>query len=239
MPRESNLAFKVGLFVLIACVGLTAFIFSVSKTTVFEEGQLIKVVFEFANGLKKNAPVRIAGVEEGLVQDISLFFDNLDGKTKVHVSLWVKKGVHIPGDSVVLINQLGLMGEKYVEILPGKDRINFLTGGEIVKGKDPISQEAMSERVMLVADKLEHTADGVNKLIHNETNQESIEQTLKNLSSISGRVDEIIANVKGGNGTVGRLLYDAGLYEDLESLSADLKANPWKLLHRPKKDKKD
>ena len=51
-------------------------------------------------------------------------------------------------------------------------------------------------------------------------------------------MDEIVADVKGGSGTVGRLLYDDSLYEDLESLGADLKANPWKLLHRPKKKKK-
>ena len=46
----------------------------------------------------------------------------------------------------------------------------------MLKGKDPISQEAMTARIMQVADKLENTADGVNKLIHNETNLESIEQ---------------------------------------------------------------
>ncbi|HBG61400.1 MAG: hypothetical protein A2306_08645 [Omnitrophica WOR_2 bacterium RIFOXYB2_FULL_38_16] len=240
MPRESNLAFKVGLFVLIACIGLTVFVFSVSDTTVFEGGQQIKVVFEFANGLKKNAPVRIAGVDEGIVKEINLFFDKADGKTKVDISLWVRKGVMIPGDSTILINQLGLMGEKYIEILPGKDRVNFLQEGHKIKGKDPISQEAMSERVMQVADKLEHTADGVNKLIHNGTNLESVEQALKSISSISISLDEIITDVKGGGGTVGRLLYDEGLYENLESLSADLKANPWKLLHRPKaRDKKE
>ncbi|MBU0467823.1 MAG: MCE family protein [Candidatus Omnitrophica bacterium] len=237
MPRESKLAFKVGLFVLIAFLGLTFFVFSVSDTTVFEGGQLIKVVFEFANGLKKNAPVRIAGVDEGIVKEIKLFFDDADGKTKVDISLWIKKGSMIPGDSIVLINQLGLMGEKYIEILPGKDRVNFLKEGQVLKGKDPISQEAMSERVMKVADKLEHTADGVNKLIQNETNLESVELALKSLSSITLSLDEIIADVKGGSGTVGRLLYDDDIYENLESLSADLKANPWKLLHRPKRKK--
>ena len=235
MPRESNLAFKVGLFVLVAFAVLTIFIFSVSDTSVFTEGQSLRVVFEFANGLKKNAPVRIAGVDEGIVKDINLFFDRKERKTKVNVDLWIKKNTRIPSDSVILINQLGLMGEKYIEVLPGKDTENFFKIGETLLGKDPVSQEAISQRIMEVADKLEITAGGVNKLMHNQKNLDSVEKILKNLSTVTTGLDEIIYNIKKGNGTIGRLIYDEGLYKDIQGLSADLKENPWKLLRRPKK----
>ena len=47
MPKESNLEFKVGIFVLLAFIGLTFFIFSVNDSSVFEEGQNVKVVFGF------------------------------------------------------------------------------------------------------------------------------------------------------------------------------------------------
>ena len=70
MPKESNLEFKVGLFVLIAIIGLIMFIFSVSDSSVLEKGKSVNVVFGFANGLKKSAPVRIAGVDEGIVEEI-------------------------------------------------------------------------------------------------------------------------------------------------------------------------
>lgn len=235
MPKESNLEFKVGIFMLIALVLLTMFIFSVSDSSVLEKGKSIRVIFGFANGLKKNAPVRIAGVDEGLVQDIKLFFDRADGKTKVEVNLWVKEDTMIPNDSVITVNQLGMMGEKYIEIFPGDDTKNFFKEKQVVVGKDPIPQEAISARVMEVSNKLENAIGGVDRLINDGKNIDSIGTTLKNLSSMTTSLDEIIYNMKDGKGTIGRLLYDERLYDDLQGLTADLKANPWKLLYRPKK----
>ena len=140
MPKESNLEFKVGVFMLIAMVLLVMFIFSVSDSSVLAKGKSIRVVFGFANGLKKNAPVRIAGVDEGLVRDIKLFFDRTDSRTKVEVEIWVKEETMIPNDSVITVNQLGMMGEKYIEIFPGEDTQSFLEAKQIVIGKDPIAQ---------------------------------------------------------------------------------------------------
>lgn len=239
MPQESNMEFKVGLFVLTALLGLTFFIFSVTDSSVFEQGRSLKVVFGFANGLKKSAPVRIAGVNEGLVKDLSLFFDPGDGRMKVNVELRVKKGIRIPRDSVVTINQLGLMGEKYVEIIPGTNTVKFFEEGDILTGEDPIAQEAISQRVMEVAGKLEDSIGGLGKIVNDQKNLDSLHATLEHLSSMTGNLDEIMSDVKNGEGTLGRLLYDERLYDDLQGLTADLKENPWKLLYRPKtKDQK-
>jgi phospholipid/cholesterol/gamma-HCH transport system substrate-binding protein len=237
MPRESNLEFKVGLFVLIALVGLIMFIFSVNDSTVLEKGKSVRVVFGFANGLKKNAPVRFAGVDEGIVKEITLFFDQAEQKTKVALDLWIKKDTKIPSDSAVVVNQLGMMGEKYIEIFPGKDTQNFFKEGQTVLGKDPVAQSALSDRMMEVSDQLESAVAGVNRLISDEKNIESIRTTLENFSLLTGSLDDIIYSISEGRGTVGKLLYDERLYDDLEGLAADLKANPWKLLYRPKKSK--
>lgn len=238
MPKESNLELKVGLFMLIALVLLGMFIFSVSSSSVLKKGKSLKVVFGFANGLKRNAPVRIAGVDEGLVRNVQLFFDRVDGKTKVEVDLWVKEDTMIPGDSVVTINQLGMMGEKYIEIFPGEDTQNFLESKQTIIGKDPIPQEAISQRVMQVSDRLESAIGGFDRLISNEKNVESIGITLENLGSMTGKLDDILFDMKEGKGTVGKLLYDERLYDDLQGLTADLKENPWKLLYRPKGSKR-
>jgi len=237
MPRESSLEFKVGSFILIALVVLIIFIFSVSDSAVLEKGKSIRVVFGFANGLKKNAPVRLAGVDEGIVKDITLFFDRVEGKTKVALDLWVKKNTKIPSDSLIVVNQLGMMGEKYIEIFPGVDTKNFYEEGQTVLGKDPIAQSTISERMMEVSDKLESAVAGVNRIISDEKNIASIGVTLENLSLLSGSLDDIFYSISEGKGTIGKLLYDELLYDDLEGLAADLKENPWKLLYRPKSKK--
>jgi phospholipid/cholesterol/gamma-HCH transport system substrate-binding protein len=237
MPKESNLELKVGIFMLAALAGLSMFIFSVSDSSVLEKGKSLKVVFGFANGLKKNAPVRIAGVDEGLVKDIQLFFDRKDGKTKVEVELWIKEDTKIPGDSVIAVNQLGMMGEKYIEIFPGQDTENFFEENKLILGKDPISQEAISQRVMDVSNKLDNAIGGIDRLIRDEKNVDSIQATLANISSATSTIDDILKDMREGKGTVGKLLYDERLYDDLEGMTADLKENPWKLLYRPKGSK--
>lgn len=238
MPKESNLEFKVGLFVLISLVGLIMFIFSVSDSSVLDKGKSIRVVFGFANGLKKNAPVRIAGVDEGNVKSISLFFDRADRKTKVEVDLWIKKETRIPNDSTVTVNQLGMMGEKYIEIFPGTDTQNFFKEGQVYRGKDPIAQSAISERILEVSDQLESTISGVNRLLSDERNIKSFGDTLENLSLLTGSLDDILYTVSEGKGTIGKFLYDDRFYEDLEGMAADLKENPWKLLYRPKQSRR-
>ena len=234
MPKESNLEFKVGLFVVLALIGFTIFIFSISDTSVFERGKSIKIIFGFANGLKKSAPVRIAGVDEGIVKDINLFFDREDSKTKAEVELWVKKSTKIPIDSVIMINQLGLLGEKYIEIIPGLDRKQFFEDGQTFIGNDPVAQEEISEKVMEIASQLERTISSVNKVIDDEKNITSLQKTIQNLSSMTTGLDNIISDIREGKGTVGRLLYDQRLYNDLQEFTADLKQNPWKLLYKPK-----
>ncbi len=231
MSRESNLELKVGLFVVAAFIALTAFIFSVSDFSSFEEGRSIKAIFGFANGLKKSAPVRFAGVEAGIVKDITIFFDPKEAKTKVAVDCWLKTGVEIPVDSQVTINQLGLLGEKYIEIIPGLDTEKFVEKGDALVGKDPIAVEKLTEMISQVAQKVELSIDGFNKVVQSEKNRKSLEDTLQGMSLIVG-------NIKDGKGTVGKLLYDDSIFENLDDFTTDLKANPWKLLYRPKGDKR-
>lgn len=227
MPRESNLEMKVGFFVIAGFLALSAFIFSISDFSAFEKGRNIRVIFGFANGVKKSAPVRFAGVDTGLVKDITVFYDRKDGKTKVEILAWLKEGTEIPQDSKVSINQLGLLGEKYIEIEPGVDTEHFLDEGDTIFGEDPIAVEKLSTMIADLATKIEISVDGFNKVVQNETNQKSLEDTLAGISLI-------VTNIKEGKGTVGKLLYDEGIYDDLQDFTADLKANPWKLLYRPK-----
>ncbi len=222
MPKESNLEFKVGLFVIAGIVLLTFFVFSVGGSSFMNKGKVIKVVFDFANGLKKNAPVRIAGVDKGIVKKIDLFFDIKDRKTKASVKLLVDQEVKIPGDSTVMINQLGLMGEKYVEIIPGVVTDSFYEDGQVILGKDPIAQEILAERLMEVAHELEQSILSVNKVVGDGERMEAIGSTIDNLNTMTFKVNEILVSLQEGKGTLGRLLNDDALYDNLEGLTSDL-----------------
>ena len=66
----------------------------------------------------------------------------------------------------------------------------------------------------------------------------SLENTLNNVEDISVELKGLVIDMKNKEGTIGKLLYDDGLYKNAEEFIADLKAHPWKLLHKPKEPKK-
>ena len=163
MSRDNGLELKVGLFVLLAVLALTFFVLSISDLSFFEKGRHIQVVFGFASGLREAAPVRLAGVEVGLVRKLQVFVDKADGgKTKVRVNVWIKDKISIPTDSNITINQLGILGEKYLEIIPGSST-DMIKDDGVAIGHDPVPIEKITEKMDSLMTKLEVTVDNVNE----------------------------------------------------------------------------
>ncbi len=50
------------------------------------------------------------------------------------------------------------------------------------------------------------------------------------LDSLSGRADRLLAKLEAGEGTMGAVMKDKQVYDDLKALLTDLRKNPWKLL---------
>jgi len=198
MAVESNLELKVGTFVIIALILLVIFVFMISDVSLFNPGWHLKLVFGFAYGVKIAAPVRVAGVDIGKVKEIKMFYDTEKKKPVIEVLVWLKAEARVPIDSRAWVNQLGLLGEKYVEIIPGQDYAHYLKDGDQLVGEDSVSMRELGEMGRRIA---------------------------ANLS-------DILDSVRKGEGTIGKLLYDDTIYKDLEGLTSDLKANPWKLLRK-------
>ncbi len=226
MPKDWSLELKVGIFVIAALACLTFVVLSISSLSLFEKGQRVHVIFGYANGLKKAAPVRLAGVEAGVVKAIEVFTDSQTGVMKVKVDLFIDKGVGVPLDSKISINQLGLLGEKYVEVTPGMSP-QMLAEDATISGIDPVPMEKITKRIDSLTAKLETTVDSLNTGVLNDKNMLAFSQTMEGLSGIMTKVNQ-------GQGTIGQLVANPSIYNNLNELSADLKENPWKLLYRPK-----
>ena len=52
--------------------------------------------------------------------------------------------------------------------------------------------------------------------------------------TIAADIEESFARINRQEGTVGKLLYDDTIYNELEALVVDLKKHPWKLFWKPK-----
>jgi len=226
---KSRLELKVGIFVFIGFIILMIFVVSIGNFKAMLRSHNVNFLFHFANGVRVGAPIRFAGFDIGEVKALSLTSDTREGVVSVRMVGWVKSDVKIPVDSAVWINTLGLLGEKYIEIMPGKDYAHLVKANQTIVGHDPMASQEMMTM-------LKNTVDGIDTLVAGITNKE---------------------------GTVGKLLYDDALYNDLlgitkelhasitnintsvtsisqgfEGLISDIRAHPWKLFFRSKEEKK-
>ena len=159
---KTKLELKVGVFVFIGVVLLSFSVLSIGKVKHWTSGYKVRFGFNFVNGVKMGAPVRFAGVDQGEVKGIKLVFFPQEQKTRAYVECWIKNNISIPVDSTVWVNTLGLLGEKYIEIIPGKDYKNCLAPGDTMMGIDPIPMHEVSRQAMNIVASLEKLVGAIN-----------------------------------------------------------------------------
>jgi len=124
--RERGLEFKVGLLILISSAILVGFIFILGNFTL-RSGFTIHVDFDYIGSLQPGAPVKVSGIKVGKVKDVEFLGGKLDPKlgkrVQVRVEVWIEDRARdsIRSDAEFFINTAGVLGEQYLEIVPGKD----------------------------------------------------------------------------------------------------------------------
>ena len=162
---KTKLELKVGFFVFIGLLVLVFFLLSIGGLKTWSSGYYINVNYNFVNGVKVGAPVRFAGVDVGEVKKIKLSFVPEENRSNVCLMIWVRDVIKIPIDSSVWVNTLGLLGEKYVEIIPGKDYVNLVKDKTTMVGVDPLPIHAIFNRAENILHNLD---DGLTQIKNKE-----------------------------------------------------------------------
>lgn len=246
MAAPATREVKVGLFVFIAFVLLAVVVFSISDfyTTQAQYTYPLRLRFNFVNGIETGAPVRVSGVQVGEVRSVRVYRDEANQRMQVEMGVRISRDAQLEEDSVAYVNTLGLLGEKYIEIVPGTPGARLLTSGEILMGKDSVSTEKLMETSYSAVQELQKAVGSFNAVMGDPATQENIKGTLSNsqeatqqLTIFLTQANGVMTKIARGEGTVGRLLTQDDLYQDLKDLTADLKAHPWKLFFHPKEKK--
>ncbi|MFA4991507.1 MAG: MlaD family protein [Candidatus Omnitrophota bacterium] len=234
MFTRMNFELKVGIFIFIGLVILSVIIFSIGNFYGVKSGYNLNVVFSFANGISVGAPVRYSGVSVGEVKDIKVYYDETEARPLVKILVWVQKDTWINEDAKASINTLGLLGEKYVEITPGTRNSRLLHKGETLRGHDPVSTEEIARVTKDLVSKIDSLIESINKIAGDDELRLSIKNTITNLETLSLNMKDFMIEIRGGKGTLGRLVSDDKLYRDADDMILEIKNNPWKLLFKPK-----
>jgi phospholipid/cholesterol/gamma-HCH transport system substrate-binding protein len=148
------------------------------------KGYNIFAYFNSIAGLEKNSSVRLAGVKVGIVRRIKL----KDGKAEV--SMIIDPEIKIPKDSIACVSSLGLMGEKYIEIVPGKEQ-EYVQPNGIIKGFQPPSMDQLASMFMNIGKELESLSQQFQRLFGDEETSRKISNIIENLEEVSIEINKI------------------------------------------------
>jgi phospholipid/cholesterol/gamma-HCH transport system substrate-binding protein len=191
---------------------------------------------EFSNlaGLQSGAKVRVAGLDAGEVDTIHV---PPNPSARFRVKLRIREDLHplIRVDSVASIQNDGLVGNKFVQVEAGSDQAQMVPDRGTIKSHEPFDLaemlKRMSDAVDLVTSSVEEVKGRAEELLDSATGvakeaqlvvedfRKDARVIMASAQKVSQDVNTIVAGVKQGNGTVGKLLNDDALYASVKNIS--------------------
>ncbi len=227
---KNSLETRLGIFVALAVIAAVLILEVVGGPGRFERGYQLQALFNSVQDLKKGDRVKMAGVEIGRVEDITLDATN----NKVVVVMKLRKNVEVRTDSLATVKFTGLMGQNFVALDFGSPSAPLATPGTVLKTAEQPDLSAMMAKIDSVATGVENltksfTGDKIDNLLGPLTdflkaNREPLTATILNMKAVS-------SEIASGKGTVGRLIYEDTLYtsalntiSNLQSAGDEIKA---------------
>src|ERR1043165_4824950 len=109
---KNTLETRLGIFVALAVIAAVLILEIVGGVERFQRGYRLKALFNTIQDLKEGGRGKMAGVEIGRVDSITLDETN----NKVLVTMKIRKNVEVKTDSVATIKFTGLLGQNFVAL---------------------------------------------------------------------------------------------------------------------------
>jgi phospholipid/cholesterol/gamma-HCH transport system substrate-binding protein len=240
MRRKMDIEMQAGIFLFIGLVSAMITILMMGGgQSLFAKTYKIHLEVGDTSGLSKGAVVRSGGVKIGVVDNI----DFSQSFEQIRITLRIDDNARqrIKEDSLVQLQTQGVLGDKYVEISGGSPGAAALAEGGtigVAHGKDlsavfsegsdalqllkenlanlKVVTGALAKRQQMdsILANLNETSTNlrdITRKLNSSSAMENLGATMKNLQAVTDRM-------KNGEGTIGALMSDASLYEDLKNL---------------------
>jgi phospholipid/cholesterol/gamma-HCH transport system substrate-binding protein len=187
---------KLGLFILGGLVLFAAVLFIIGKkNNLFTPVFTLSTSFNNVSGLQVGNNIRFSGITIGTVDDITIVNDSI-----VKVTMVLKNSVKkfIKADSKAIIASDGIIGDKLVIISQGSAESPIVKEGQLIDSEEPI------ETGEIIA---------------------SLQISAANAEVITEQLAEVMIKVNSGNGTLGRLIQDPTIANNLSQTMQNMKTS--------------
>lgn len=231
---------KVGLFVLAALVVFAALSVQIGgfRWLTGRGSYEISVVVPNATGIDEKTVVEIAGIKVGEVARVTL-----EG-SQARIHMRIDEGIRVPVDSQVAIRTRGLLGAKYIEIIPGpegvpspqsligasgsavaavpgrsggpaRDGQYVEPGGELRRTVPSTDTDELVRKLSAIADDVKAVTESLRGALGGAEGQRQLREIVANLSDLSRNLSRLVAQ---NDQKI------AALIDNLQAFSADLRA---------------
>ena len=216
-----NAEAKVGAFTIGGLMMLCATVFSLGNFNFgSDDNYTLYAGFKQVIGLEPQAAVMLSGVPIGKVTEIK----NDGGGVTVTMEIGDK--VQIPDNPTVTVASSGVMGEKFINIVPGKSVGKFVKDGDYLYGSDEAGMDSMFEGMNKVLEKVETLVVSMNDIIGDPTFRKSMIDMSENMKDASdhmnGLMDTLDRMAAANEGNVNQMAQQ--LNSALGSLDTTMKA---------------
>jgi phospholipid/cholesterol/gamma-HCH transport system substrate-binding protein len=185
---------RVGLFI---AGGLALFVIAIfligKQKNLFNPVFKLTTTFYSVSGLQVGSNIRFSGIDVGTVDNIKIINDST-----VQVDMLIKRNVQqfIKTDCEAGIGSAGIIGDRILIITQGSIDAPVAKDGQHIESKEPVETDAIMASLKVTAD---------------------------NAAIISDQLAEIITKVNSGTGTLGRLIQDSIMAENVNQTIVNLK----------------
>lgn len=233
MARQTINNAKLGLFVLAGLLFLIILLYMIGRNrSLFGSTYLLKARFENVQGLIPGNNVRYAGIQAGTVKNIDILND-----TTLEVSMIIETKMEniIRKDAITSIGTDGLVGNKVINIVPGRSNAALALEGDLLATKKALDTDEIlstlsntNKDVAIIVTGLKSTVESINNssalwtLLSDETIPSDIRNSVTNIrgatykaSIMTNDLHEIVKNLKEGHGSLGLVLKDSTFANNL------------------------
>ena len=233
----------VGVFISLGLIAFVFLLFNIGGGSSLFSSQ-IKLIGRFpqVKGLHQGSEVSLSGLRIGVVRDIRI---SADGTKDLIVELAISKKYanSLRKNSTAIIKTQGVLGDKYVEISIGSEDSPLLKSGDAISSGEQSDFITKSGNLVSDVSKYFDKEGEITVLLHNLNKLSSnlIEMTseakTKNgllheliygasgaqFSKSTTSLSSILQKIDQGEGTIGALINDPSVYEDLKSMMGGAK----------------
>lgn len=198
-----NRVARLGFFIFGSLITLGVAIFMIgAKQFLFSTTYRLQAPFDNVAGLADGAEVRVGGVHKGTVNGIRMPTQPND-KMVVIMDLENSTRKVLKNDSVASIQTEGLLGSKFMEISFGSPGAEPVRDGDTLQSQPPLDLSDLIKKANEIMD--------------------TTSMTLKNANAATSNMQAITGKINQGEGTVGALINDKKVYNQISAASSDMR----------------